>query len=123
VDDRISISELLILGLWLGAPAFILGLAVEGIFLWRMGLGRPSRRLRLWITLLTSGVLSYLLTFALWVAIPQWLKGWPERFGDQAFMFVGVFLVPAVLALAIVCPPASWLALRKHRGSPTSGCS
>ncbi len=122
-EDRIFVPELAILGLWLGAPAFILGLTLQGRFLWRRGLGRSGQRGRLVLVLLASAVLSYFLTFVFWIGMPEPLRIWDGRFGDGAFMFLGVFLVPAVVALAVVCPGMSWLALRKRVGSPTTGCS
>ncbi len=122
-ENHIFLSELAVLGLWLAAPAFIVGLGLQGLFLWRSGLGRPGRRRRMTLALLASAVLSYILMFGIWISVPERFMIWPGSFGDGPFMFLGVFLVPAVLALVVVCPSTTWCALRERRSSPTSGCS
>jgi len=112
-QDRIFLSELAVLGLWLATPAFIVGLGLQGVFLWRRGLGRPGRRGRLRLALVMSAALSYVLMFAIWIGIPERFMMWPGSYGDGPFMFLGIFLVPAVLALIVVCPTTSWYVLRE----------
>jgi hypothetical protein len=75
-DEYIYPSELLLLGLWLGGPALVGGLAVQGVFLWRKGLGRVGRRRELVAPILASAFLGYVLTFVFWFTLPRELD-WP----------------------------------------------
>ena len=121
MEDRIFLSELALLGLWLASPALIVGLAMQGVILWHRGLGRPGLRLRLALVVFLSGLLSYVLTFVIWTGVPQRLMTWPGESGDWPFMFLGVFFVPAVLAVIVVCPIVSWYVLWKWASNPPSG--
>ena len=114
-DEQIYLSELLLLVIGLGGPAVAVGLAAQGLVLWRNGLGRQGKRTEIVGPVLASGVLSYVLTVPLWIVVPPKLMAWPGSFGQWPFMFLGLFFVPTVLALMIVWPCATWLALRDRR--------
>jgi hypothetical protein len=114
-DEPIYLSELLLLVVWLGGPAFAVGLGAQVFVLWRNGLGRQGRRTEIAAPVLASGVFTYVLTLPLWILVPPRLMAWPGSFGHWPFMFLGVFFVPTVLALMIVWPCTTWLALRDRR--------
>jgi arginine exporter protein ArgO len=118
-EEQIYPSELLLLGLWLGGPAFIAGLGAQAVFLWRKGL----RRAALAAPIVASAILAYVLTYLLWFTLPRRLATLPAMSGDWPFMVLGIFFLPAVLAVIIVCPCATWLALRDRRTSASSGQS
>jgi len=119
-ENHIYLSELLLLGLWLGGPALVVGLVAQGLVLWRKGLGRQGRRSEIVAPVLSSGVLAYVLTFPLWIVIPPRLMAWPGSSGNWPFMFLGMLFVPTVLALIIVWPCTTLLALRYRRRAATA---
>jgi hypothetical protein len=117
-EDRIFVSELLLLAAWLGLPTYSVALAAQGGLLWWRGMGRKGLRLRLASALLGSAVLAYVLTLVLWIAAsalpPRWTR-------ESLFMPFGLFMMPAVLASAIACSMGAFIALRNARGSRTRG--
>ena len=118
-EQYIYPSELLLLGLWVSAPALLVGLGIMAVLMWRRGLSRGGGRRKLVGAVFFSGVLAYVLTFVVWIAVPPRFLDWPGTFGTMPFMFLGVFFVPTVLSLAVVCPAGAWWALRGRGSSPT----
>ncbi len=128
-ENRIFLSEIALLGAWLGAPTYLLGLVVEVVIMARRGLLARGQRLRTAALLLAGLGFSYLATFLVWIAVPSDLLIWPGATGDIPFIFLGLFLTPAVVATSVVGVGVVWYGVvagrRKapegERGSPTSG--
>jgi hypothetical protein len=106
--NYITLPELAFLGAVLGAPVYLLGLAVQVAVLRRLRIAGPRNRIRVASVGLISCLLAYLLTFVVWMSIPFPLLDWRPTFGSWPLMWLGLFFTPAVLAGVLVFPAIGW---------------
>jgi hypothetical protein len=118
-DHYITLAELAGVGAVLGAPVYVAALAAYVRYLRNRGVTWSSHRAFLPIGALLATGAAYLLSFAIWVSVPYRLMDWPGSFGPYPFMFLGVVFVPALFAVGVIYPAATWGTLHATRRSPT----
>lgn len=122
MDDRITLPELMILGVYLGGPVIAVGLACQVAFLARMGLVGRGLRLKLGGWVITTALLIYALTYVVWIGVPQRYLWWPgTRPGFWPFMWLGIAFTPAVVASVLAVPPMTYTFVRMYQRRRTSG--
>ena len=113
-DEYIRLPELAMLGAFLGGPVYLGAVVLQGAYLIHRGVSWSRGPFRLVSAVAASAVAAYVLTFALWVAIPFEFMDWPGTRGDWPYMFLGVVFVPALLAAVVTFPLVTWGALRSR---------
>jgi hypothetical protein len=103
VDHSITLAELLFLGAWLSAPAFLLGVLVQTLLLRRRRV--PVSWARVAVVLAVTLAVSFGLMLGMWL-VASHLGGVA---GAVASAGRGPFW-PALLAIALVVPLTTWRA-------------
>ena len=111
-DESITVGELLLMTLLLGAPAYLLGALLQLALL----RGRVARRYGL---LAASVVLAFVLTLAAWVGLgllpDRFLSWWPAPITPEPWRLGHLLFLPALLGSTVAFPLVGWLGL--HRAS------
>jgi hypothetical protein len=110
VSHRITLLELAILALWLGAPILLLGAGTFG-FLTRKRLNAPWSRVAIfsigWFVVAFTGEL------VLWASASSWLNI-PER----VFMLFGIINTPALVSVVLLLVISSFTINRRSKDRP-----
>ena len=121
LEERIYPAELLLLGAFLAGPVLALAAASQAAFLSRHIFAGQKVRLIAWVS--ATLLLVYLLTFVVWIGVPQKYLWWWGTKGPWPFMVFGVAFVPAVVAALVAVPGMSWAAhvASRHRATRGNG--
>jgi hypothetical protein len=97
--------------------------ACQFVFLARLGLTQRGHRVQLANWILASAFIVYVLTYVVWIGVPQRYLWWPgtKGHGIWPFMVLGVAFVPSVIAAVLTVPVMSYFAARMARRRRTSG--
>jgi len=106
-EHQIFPGELVLLALWLCAPALIVALAAQSIFLWRRGLFRNGRALSALSGLVGTIVGTVVVAVPLWVFLP--LRALPPSVIPEHGQVLPPLFLPGYMAAAGVAAGVAWL--------------
>jgi hypothetical protein len=81
------------------------------------GLAARGRRVQLLVWIVASAFVTYVLTYAIWIGVPQRYLWWPgtRGYGFWPFMILGVAFVPSIIASILAVPTMTYFAARMAR--------
>jgi hypothetical protein len=123
LNDRILPGELILLGAYLGGPIILLAAVCQFVFMATHGLAQRGNRVRLVVWIVATGLITYVLTYVVWIGVPQRYLWWPgtKGYGFWPFMILGVAFVPSIIAAFLAVPAMTYFAARMARRRRTRG--
>ena len=114
-EERIFLSELFLLMIWLCLPAQLVALVAQVIFFKRRSVLHSGRSGRALVGLIITFLATLALALPLWLALPRWLLPAIALPGGS-LGWVPPFFLPSVLVCVIVAPLlAVWVTRPQRR--------